>query len=163
MLADDVAGPHYSKAAYRRQLSPRLSPCRATRVAAHAIEWDPDRGRLHHGARRNGRRIETPDTWPPPTRMSETSHSPCQAGAIHTWRNVPESTWRWLNFSPAEIACRGTGKLLVDEPALDRLQALRDRLGKPLIVRSAYRSSEHNRAVGAAEPVPFIQQSSDLT
>jgi hypothetical protein len=24
MLADDVAGPHYDKAAYRRQLSPRL-------------------------------------------------------------------------------------------------------------------------------------------
>ena len=56
------------------------------------------------------------------------------------WRNVPESTWRWTNFSPAEIACRGTGKLLINEPALDKLQVLRDRLGKPLIVRSAYRS-----------------------
>lgn len=66
------------------------------------------------------------------------------------WRDVPESAWRWRNFSPAEIACRGTGKLLVNEPALDRLQALRDRLGKPLIVRSAYRSPEHNRAVGGA-------------
>ena len=54
------------------------------------------------------------------------------------------------NFSPAEIACRGTGKLLINEPALDKLQALRDRLGKPLIVRSAYRSPEHNRAVGGA-------------
>jgi hypothetical protein len=31
------------------------------------------------------------------------------------------------------------------------LQALRDRLGKPLIVRSAYRSPEHNRAVGGAK------------
>jgi zinc D-Ala-D-Ala carboxypeptidase len=66
------------------------------------------------------------------------------------WRDVPEGTWRWPNFSPAEIACRGTGKLLVNEPALDKLQALRDRLGKPLIVRSAYRSPEHNRAVGGA-------------
>jgi hypothetical protein len=66
------------------------------------------------------------------------------------WRDVPESTWRWPNFSPAEIACRGTGKLLINEPALDKLQALRDRLGKPLIVRSAYRSPEHNRAVGGA-------------
>ena len=66
------------------------------------------------------------------------------------WRDVPENTWRWLNFSAAEIACRGTGKLLVNEPALDRLQALRDRLGKPLIVRSAYRSPEHNSAVGGA-------------
>ena len=67
------------------------------------------------------------------------------------WRDVPEGIWRWPNFSPAEIAFRGTGKLLVDEPALDKLQALRDRLGKPLIVRSAYRSPEQNRAVGGAK------------
>ena len=66
------------------------------------------------------------------------------------WREVPDGAWRWSNFSPAEIACRGTGKLLVHETALDRLQALRDRLGKPFIVRSAYRSPEHNRAVGGA-------------
>jgi zinc D-Ala-D-Ala carboxypeptidase len=64
------------------------------------------------------------------------------------WRDVPASLWRWPNFSPAEIACRGTGALRINEDALDRLQALRDRLGKPLIVRSAYRSPTHNRAVG---------------
>jgi hypothetical protein len=67
------------------------------------------------------------------------------------WRDVPAGAWRWPNFSPAEIACRGTGKLLVNEAALDKLQALRDRLGKPLIVRSAYRSPAHNRAVGGAK------------
>ena len=66
------------------------------------------------------------------------------------WRDVPESARRWPNFSPAEIAGRGTGKLLINAPALDKLQALRDWLGKPLIVRSAYRSPEHNRAVGGA-------------
>lgn len=64
---------------------------------------------------------------------------------------MPENAWRWPNFSPAEIACRGTGKLLINAPALDKLQALRGRLGKPLIVRSAYRSPEHNRAVGGAK------------
>jgi hypothetical protein len=67
------------------------------------------------------------------------------------WRDVPAGAWRWPNFSPAEIACRGTGELLVNEAALDKLQALRDRLGKPLIVRSAYRSPAHNRAVGGAK------------
>jgi hypothetical protein len=66
------------------------------------------------------------------------------------FRDVPDTLWRWPNFSPAEIACRGTGKLLIDEPALDKLQALRNRLGKPLILRSAYRSPEHNRAVKGA-------------
>ncbi|MGO4917826.1 D-Ala-D-Ala carboxypeptidase family metallohydrolase [Pseudogemmobacter sp. W21_MBD1_M6] len=66
------------------------------------------------------------------------------------WREVPEGNWRCSNFSPAEFACCGTGKLLKNDPALDRQQALRDRLGKPLIDRSAYRSPEHNRAVGGA-------------
>ncbi len=65
-------------------------------------------------------------------------------------RDVPERLWRWKNFSPAEIACRGTGQLKLHAQALDRLQALRDRLGKPLIVRSAYRSPAHNRNVGGA-------------
>jgi zinc D-Ala-D-Ala carboxypeptidase len=66
------------------------------------------------------------------------------------WRDVPPDAWRWASFSPAEIACRGSGSIRIHPAALDKLQALRDRLGKPLIVRSAYRSPEHNRAVGGA-------------
>lgn len=66
------------------------------------------------------------------------------------YRDVPDALWRWPDFSPAEIACRGTGRLKLRPEALDTLQALRDRLGKPLIVNSGYRSPEHNRAVGGA-------------
>ena len=66
------------------------------------------------------------------------------------WRDVPANTWRWPNFSAAEIACRGTGAIKINTEAMDKLQALRDRLGKPLIIRSAYRSPEYNRAVGGA-------------
>lgn len=66
------------------------------------------------------------------------------------WKDYPAALWRWPNFSPQEMACRGTGKLMVDEAAMDRLQALRDALGAPLIITSAYRSPEHNAAVGGA-------------
>lgn len=66
------------------------------------------------------------------------------------YSEVPEGYWRWENFTPAEIACKGTGKLLVNEDAMDKLQALRDKIGKPFYINSGYRSPEHNRAVGGA-------------
>ncbi|MDP1669635.1 YcbK family protein [Phaeovulum sp.] len=66
------------------------------------------------------------------------------------FRDVPTSAWHWPSFSPAEIACRGTGALKLDTEAMNALQALRDALGKPLIVFSAYRSPAHNKAVGGA-------------
>lgn len=68
------------------------------------------------------------------------------------WRKVPKQAWLWPSFSPAEIACRGTGKILINEDALNKLQDLRTTLGKPMIVHSAYRSPEHNTAVGGAKP-----------
>ena len=68
-----------------------------------------------------------------------------------SYKDVPKSAWRWKNFSPAEIACRGTGQIRISTEAMDKLQALRIKLGKPLIVRSAYRSLEHNWAVGGAK------------
>ena len=67
-----------------------------------------------------------------------------------SWRDVPKARWRWANFSPAEIACRGDGSIKINEDALDCLQALRDLLGKPMIVLSGYRSPEHNRRDGGA-------------
>lgn len=59
--------------------------------------------------------------------------------------------WRWKSFSPRELACKGTGQVRLDPQSLDKLQALRDRLGKPLVIVSAYRSPEHNRRVGGAK------------
>ncbi len=73
------------------------------------------------------------------------------------WRDVPEKLWRWPNFSPEEIACRGDGKIRINEPALDKLQALRDKLEVPLIVHSAYRSPDYNRRVGGAKHSMHLQ------
>jgi zinc D-Ala-D-Ala carboxypeptidase len=70
---------------------------------------------------------------------------------FHNWRDVPADMWRWTNFSPREIACKGTGSILINEDALDKLQALRARLGKPLIMTSAYRSRSHNKTVSGAK------------
>lgn len=67
------------------------------------------------------------------------------------WTKYPKSEWRWPNFSPEELACRGTGKLAVDPRSMDMLQDLRNRLGKPIILNSAYRSPEHNKRVGGAK------------
>lgn len=73
------------------------------------------------------------------------------------FRDVPANAWRWPSFSPAEIACRGTGAIKINTEAMDKLQALRSRLGKPLIIRSGSRSPEHNRAVGGAPASKHMQ------
>jgi len=66
-----------------------------------------------------------------------------------SYKDVDLATqWRWPNFTPEEIACRGTGKLVIHAKAMDKLQHLRTLVGKPLILNSAYRSPEHNKAVG---------------
>ncbi len=64
------------------------------------------------------------------------------------WRDVPGDAWRWPNFTPSEIACKGDGSLLVDAGSLDKLQEVCQRLGKAMTLNSAFRSPAHNKAVG---------------
>ena len=64
------------------------------------------------------------------------------------WQEYQWDSARWPNFSASEMACKGSGLLLVDEYSMDKLQALRTKLGKPLMVNSAYRSEKYNRKVG---------------
>lgn len=64
---------------------------------------------------------------------------------------VPKAEWRWPNFSPRELASKREGELKIHAPSLDLLQALRTRLGVPLLITSAYRSPAHNKAVGGAK------------
>lgn len=67
------------------------------------------------------------------------------------WSKFPMAQWRWPNFSPEEIACKGTGKLKVDFASMDMLQGFREQVGKPFLLNSAYRSVEHNKNVGGAK------------
>lgn len=55
--------------------------------------------------------------------------------------------WEWPNFSPGEFKCRHCGKLVIAHDFVDRLQKIRSRLGKPLVVSSGYRCPEYNAQV----------------
>jgi len=66
------------------------------------------------------------------------------------YSDVPTTAWRWKHFTPEEIASKGDGSILIDEPALDKLERLRVALGRPLVVLSAYRDPLHNARVGGA-------------
>jgi hypothetical protein len=64
--------------------------------------------------------------------------------------NADRQLWaaRWPNFSPSELACRGSGKLIIPESFLDELQKLREAIGKPMHITSGCRSLEYNDSVG---------------
>ena len=52
--------------------------------------------------------------------------------------------WPWPDFKPEEFACHGSGKLFIVPEALDKLQNLRTKFGKPLKLNSAYRDPAYN-------------------
>ena len=55
------------------------------------------------------------------------------------------------NFSRAEFACScGCGFDTIDAQTLEILEAVRSHFGRPVIVTSAARCPDHNRAVGGA-------------
>lgn len=66
------------------------------------------------------------------------------------YSEIPQELWRWKNFYPHEIACRGTGSIIINFDALDRLQLARDKAGRPIYINSAYRSPYHNAFVGGS-------------
>lgn len=66
------------------------------------------------------------------------------------WSDIPKGLWRWRSFQPQEIASKGNGSIIVDENALDKLQAMRDLVGKPFRITSAYRDPFHNAKVGGS-------------
>lgn len=63
---------------------------------------------------------------------------------------VSKEHWPFQYFIPRELANKGDGSLLADMDAIARLDHLRELLGKPLIINSAYRDPLYNARVGGA-------------
>lgn len=69
------------------------------------------------------------------------------------WSKIDKNDWPSIYFSPQEVACRGTGLVLLtpqSREALKKLDDLRRAMGHPLFLNSAYRSPQHNKAVKGA-------------
>lgn len=58
---------------------------------------------------------------------------------------------KWKNFTEEELSCSHCGEFGCEEDAVDTLQKMRDILGKPMVINSAYRCPEHNAAVGGSK------------
>ena len=52
------------------------------------------------------------------------------------------------HFSSAELACKCCGVYVENKELLFRLEMLRAKLGKPIIITSGYRCPRHNKEVG---------------
>lgn len=60
-------------------------------------------------------------------------------------------------FIGSELACKGTGKLMIDADALGLLDQLREIWEEPIHVLSGYRTPTHNRHVGGAKGSYHLQ------
>ena len=63
------------------------------------------------------------------------------------WSEFPMDEWRWGKFTPHEMRCRGTDKLLIVPAFMDRLQRLRTDLGFFLPVTSGFRTPAYNNKI----------------
>lgn len=66
------------------------------------------------------------------------------------YSQIKPEDWRWKNFAPKKIACKGDGSILIDEASMDALQKFRQIVGVPVMINSAYRSEAYNKSVGGA-------------
>ncbi len=55
------------------------------------------------------------------------------------------------NFTRDEFQCKHCGANLIDARLVQRLQVVRDIIGRPITINSGYRCPDHNLAVGGGE------------
>jgi hypothetical protein len=61
------------------------------------------------------------------------------------------------NFNLREFACRHCGAVKLDPILVQKLQALRDRIGRAITITSGYRCAGHNQVVGGAPNSRHVQ------
>jgi hypothetical protein len=66
-----------------------------------------------------------------------------------------QDAWRWPHFSIGELSCHCRGRFCGgqywhDPTFLDALEAVREQVGRPLIINSGHRCDQWNAAVGGA-------------
>ena len=66
------------------------------------------------------------------------------------WKDVRAAEWPLEHFAPSEIACKGSGEVVLDIEAGRCLDRLRRRVDRPVRLTSAYRSPEYNAKVGGS-------------
>lgn len=70
---------------------------------------------------------------------------------VEHWENVdPQNPpeWPYRYFSPMEMACRGTGRIVISHDFMGRLHRVREALNKPMHITSGCRTMKHNKAIG---------------
>lgn len=82
--------------------------------------------------------------------MESKSKALPESAFYHHYREIDLENWPWEDFSPSEIACKGSGAILIDYRAMDALQKFRYLVGVPVVLNSAYRSTQHNKAIGGS-------------
>lgn len=66
--------------------------------------------------------------------------------------DIQDADWRWPRFTRRELMCKDSGECRMSPYFMDRLEKLREAYGKPLIVRSGYRSPAYNQKVSTTGP-----------
>ena len=69
---------------------------------------------------------------------------------LHHYTLAIEREWPWAFFRPYELASHGDGSVCSVIAAVDALTKLRDFIGRPLVLNSAYRDPIHNAMIGGA-------------
>ncbi|WP_018249710.1 YcbK family protein [Orenia marismortui] len=55
------------------------------------------------------------------------------------------------NFKLSEFECKdGSHQVVIDSELVEKLQKLRDNVGQPLVINSAYRNADYNQKVGGS-------------